>query len=246
MIDAIRSEFRKLFTVRTTYIYILFAMLIVALFAGFGEGFKASPALLKNPGLLASEVTNAVGFVGIFAALAGLLLLAQEYRFNTIMYTLTASNSRTKVLVAKVFVVSIFAIGFTLLIGAFSPLCTLIGIHLQGSELVPQTLYYNDLLWRCLFYGWAYSMIALAIAAIVRHLVGSIVALLVFPAVVENILSLLLKGNDQYLPFRALGSVVGMGMPGSLSPGKAAVTVGIYLVVLWLVAWVLFLRRDAN
>lgn len=247
MIAAVKAELRKLLTVRSTYIYVAFSVAIAVLFAGFGEGYKATSASLHGSGLLAGEVTSAVSFVSVIAALVGLLLFAHEYRFNTIMYTLTASNSRTKVLVAKIFAVSAFSLVFTLFMAVLSPLLTLAGVHLHGLHMVAQSIPYANLAWRCLFYGWAYAMLALVIAALIRNLVGAIVVLLLFPAIVENLASLLIKENVKYLPFKALDGVLQTSDRGAvLTPTHAVVVVAAYLIGLWLIAWVLFLRRDAN
>jgi hypothetical protein len=57
-----------------------------------------------------------------------------------------------------------------------------------------------------------------------------------------------LKKKVVYLPFSALHEVIGQGQNynKTISPVKGAVIFGCYLVVGWIVAWVLFLRRDAN
>jgi hypothetical protein len=63
------------------------------------------------------------------------------------------------------------------------------------------------------------------------------------PGTVEQLLGLLLKKNQVYLPFSALGAVL---EHNQISYVRAATVVGLYVVVGWIVAWVLFLRRDAN
>ena len=87
------------------------------------------------------------------------------------------------------------------------------------------------------------------LAAIIRQQVGAIAAFFLIPALGEQLLSLLLKDNRIYLPFTALTQVTmpeSAGVQNALSPGKAAFVVVLYIVVGWLVAWYLFLRRDAN
>src|SRR3954467_14136812 len=101
MVASIKAEFRKLWTVRSTYVLFLVAFALVAIFAFYAEGIKASPATVQDAGKLAGEVTNAVVTVSLLGALAGVLLMTHEYRYNTIMYTLTSSNSRSKTLLAK-------------------------------------------------------------------------------------------------------------------------------------------------
>jgi hypothetical protein len=116
--------------------------------------------------------------------------------------------------------------------------------------MVPQTLHYGQLFWTTVFTGWGYAMAGLLFVALLRSQVGAIVALFLVPSTVETLLGLLLKKNTVYLPFAALGQVTSPteGPPnvGHLSPGKGAMVFGAYLAIGWLVAWILFLRRDAN
>lgn len=106
MIASIRAEFRKLLTVRSTYFIILICLAIICLFAGYGDGIRASAANLQDPNRLAGESYSAIIFVGLIVALVGLLSFGHEYRYNGIMYTLTASNNRLKSIAAKALVVS--------------------------------------------------------------------------------------------------------------------------------------------
>ena len=244
MIPAIRSELRKLLTVRSLYVLILISVLFVALFAGYAEGYKAAPLSLLDPGKLSTETTNAIGGMAVFGALAVVLLVTNEYRYNTILYTLTSSRSRLKVLFAKIVVATGFALLFTLFIGALSPVLNIVGMRLGHHQAVHQVFYYKDLLWHCLFYGWAYAMLGLFMAFIIRNQIGAIVALFLVPSTLENILMLVLKHNAVYLPFKALGNV--LVQSPDLRPTKAAAVVAAYLVAGWIVAAVLFVRRDAN
>lgn len=253
MIASVKSELRKLFSVRSTYLISGFVFLMVFFFAFYIEGIKTSPEALMSPNRLASEVTSAILAVSVFISLVGLLLMSHEYRYNTIMYTLTSSKSRTRTLFAKIIAVSAYAITMSLIVIVLSPILTYLGVHVKGLSLVNQIIPAGNLLWRCLFYGWGYAMAALLIATLVRSQIGAFAAVFLLPVAVESLLALVLKSNAVYMPFTALSQVV--GTPGgehgpqlaaSLSPGKGALVFTAYLVVGWIVAWVLFLRRDAN
>lgn len=247
MIPAVKSELRKLVTTRTNYIFIGLAVLMVLIFAFWGEGIKGG-ASVGNPGKLANEVANAIGVVSFFGAIVSLLLVTQEYRYNTIAYTLTAARRRTHVFLAKIIAVTIFSLLFSLFIGALSPILAYVGLKIGGFTLSPQNFPFWDLLWRGLFVGWAYSMYSLIISFIIRAQVGAFVALFLTRATVEPLLGIVLKSKAIYLPFSALGQVLNSGDPGEsrLSYTKAAIVTLIYILIGWLVAWQLFLRRDAN
>ncbi len=247
MMQTIKSEFRKLLTIRSTYIITTLVILFVAFIAFYVEGWRLKPFELHESGQLASDTYGALGLM-LFGAVIAILFMTHEYRYNTIMYSLTSSNSRSKVLASKILVISCYAIFLTIIIGVLSPVATYLGVHAHGHVLVSQTIYYKDVIWRSLFYGWAYAMLGLLLATLIRVQVGAIVALFAIPAAIEPLLSQLLNKNAVYLPFTSLSQLVGDGAlgGGSLAPGRAALVFCGYLVVGWAVAWVLFLRRDAN
>lgn len=243
MLPAIKAEFYKLFTVRSTYIIVACMVLLTLFFAGYTEGFKADKELLRSPGHLASEVTNALQAVTVFCGLIAILLFSHEYRYNTIMHTLTSINRRSKVLLAKILVMTGFAAGYALLIGILSPLASYGGIKLAGHELVAQSIPYSDLLWQGTFYVWGYAMLGLLLVALSRNQVFSVVAIFFIP-IIEGIAALILKAKAIYLPFTALGSVINDNP--QITHQKAALVFAVWLASAWLMTWLLFLRRDAT
>lgn len=246
MIAAVRAEFRKLFTIRSTYVLIILSFLFLILVEFYAKGYRPTQAELQNPHHFADNIIVALNSLPIIlGSIVAILLMTHEYRYNTIMYTLTASNSRNKVLMAKIVVISIFALVFTVTIVAISPLLMYLGVHLHGNSLGAQTIPYANLLWRCLFYGWASIMAGLLLAALIRNQIGAVVALFVIPSL-EQVAALLLKNNAVYLPFMSSNEVLLSPEKGSISYGHAALVFSGYLIIGWVVAWILFLRRDAN
>jgi ABC-2 type transport system permease protein len=250
MIPALKSEFRKVFTTRATYVILLVVLILMAFFGFYISGWKMSSSQLADPLSLAGDVTGAVSTASIFSALVAILLITQEYRYNLIAYTLTASNNRNKVLAAKFIMCSLFGIVFTLFVGIGAPLLSVWGANLHHLHFAPQVINHGRLLWECLFFGWGYTIAGLLFGVLIRNQIGSIIVLFIAPSTVEALLSLLLKHNAVYLPFTALSYVIGQPTHtisnATLSPGKAALTFSGYLVVAWIVAWILFLRRDAT
>ncbi|MBW4061753.1 hypothetical protein HJC99_04265 [Candidatus Saccharibacteria bacterium] len=246
MMRTLLAELRKIITLRSTYIILGIMVALVLLFAGFIDGYRATAASLASPDMLSGEVTSAVSVTSVLLALVGLLLFAHEYRYNLIMYTLTSTRSRSQVLLAKILAVTLFVVPMVLFVSALSPLAAYAGAHLRGLHMVHQTFNYWDLLWRNVFFAWAYAMFALVFIALIRNQIGAIIVFFIVPGTVEGILSLLLKGNAKYLPFTSLASVLKVGAPGSMSPGHSALVASAYLVVLWIFTWIMFLRRDAN
>lgn len=255
MIASLKSELRKIYTVRSTYFIILFSLALMLFFAFYTEGMKAgdSSKAVTDPTKLAGLIRDAVTNLAAIGAFVGILSITHEYRYNTIMHTLTASRSRTKTLFAKIVAVSIFAAFYTVFAAAGAVALMYIGLAVKGFSLATQTIP-ADLWWQVLFIGWGFSMLGLLLAALIRQQVGALAAFFILPGLGEALLGLLLKQNSKYLPFSALQQVTGGPTNGPveelanrmLSHGDAALVVMVYLVVGWIVAWILFLRRDAN
>jgi ABC-type transport system involved in multi-copper enzyme maturation permease subunit len=274
MRGTLKSEFKKLLSVRSTYILMLGFLLLSAFFAFYVHGFKDSQSqhLILNGHspkdqaaaalFAASSITQIASVISVAAALIALLLLAHEYRYNTIVYTLTASNRRSKVLAAKIIAVLCVVFVYCLVATAISLALVWAGAAAAGYPLPHQDINFIVFFAKCLFYCESFAMAGLVFIAIIRNQIGAIAALLVLPNTVEGLLSLLLKQNSVYMPFTALSQVVQgptvhiAGAPpahpardmatGSLTPGKGALVYLAYIVGAWIVAWYLFLKRDAT
>lgn len=260
--SAIGAEFRKLLSVRSTYILTLIFLVLGAFFAFYVHGFKDSGSAPFNsqPAVAlfaAGSITQIANIIAVAGALIALLLLAHEYRYNTIVYTLTASNSRTKVLAAKI--IAVFCLVLVYAVVATAVLLALVwaGAAAAGHSLPHQDINLLTFFAKSVFYCEAFAMAGLLFIALIRNQVGAIAALLILPNTVEGLLSLLLKQHSVYLPFSALqqvikGPVIASGTPhhldttGSLSAPEGALVFGCYLVFFWLIAWWLFTHRDAN
>ncbi len=248
MIASLKSELRKIYTVRSTYLILLFCLAVMVFFAFYVEGIKAAVGsrTLTDPNKVAGVMRDAIGALAIFGGLVGILSMTHEYRYNTMIYTLTASRSRTRSLLAKVVAVSIFAVLFTIVVTALAVGLMYLGLAVKGYSLVPQIIPHS-MWWRVLLVGWGYSLMGLLFAAIIRQQVGAIAAFFVLPGLGEMLAGLLLKENRIYLPFTALQQVAGqqVGTETMLSYARAAVVFGLYIIVGWVIAWMLFLKRDA-
>ncbi len=239
MIPLLKAEFRKLLTIRSTYILSILALLLLGLIVFYGAGYRQEGANEFWMSGVLSHVSNATS---IFLALIAILLASHEYRYNTIMYTLTSANSRTKVLLAKLSAMTIFSLGFMAIMTAIAVLLYVLGVAVSPTaEFTASQFLWRDL-WPAVYYAVAYGLLGLALAMLLRHVVGAIASLFIIPTV-EGLLSLLLKDNTKYLPFHALEEV---NMQVAFSAGKAALIFTLYLVATYLLAWYLFLRRDAN
>lgn len=259
MISALKSEFRKLLTVRSSYVIAGIALALVAFVSLYIEGYQNGPLNTTGPGahvFLAYSIVQHANILAIFSALVALLLLTHEYRYNTIMYSLTIINRRSKVLASKIIAVVVYTFVLALIGAVLGFVCMVIGLHLSGHALPAQTIDYFDYFRRLLFFCEGYTLAALFLAAVLRNQVAAIAVFFIVPSTVESLISLLLKDKTVYLPFTALGQVIQppalsgltreISSRGSLTPGQGTLVFLAYLVAAWIIAWVLFLRRDAN
>lgn len=270
MTAAIKAEFRKLLTVRSTYVIALIFLLLSAFFSFYVHGYKDSAAVsgtlsgasrMDHAGaslFVSGAITQIASVTSVAGALIALLLLAHEYRYNTIIYTLTASNRRSKVLAAKIIAVLSFVLVYSVIAAAISLALVWAGAALAGNSLPPQDINLLTFFAKCVFFCEAYALAGLLFIALIRNQIGAIAALLILPNTIEGLLTLLLKHNAVYLPFTALTQVIqSPTVQGAapvhpdpnnlmLSPLKGAIIFSIYLLVGWSIAWYLFLKRDAN
>jgi hypothetical protein len=243
MTSALKAEFKKLFTVRSTYFILFISLIMAGLVAGYGHGYKLSPGDLQQSGTLMGSVQMTVSITAIFSALIAMLLITHEYRYNTILYALVAKR-RSTFLASKFVIVTVFGLVFTVVMALLAVLFTQIGLHVAGHSLASQSMPYGDVIWRILFYGWGYSVIALLIGVLVRNQVGAIMTLFIVPSTVEGLLTLLLKDNANYLPFSSLNAV--LNQVTGISNGTAALAFLGYMVAGWIIASLLFEKRNAN
>jgi len=265
MISQLKSEFKKIFTVRSTYGWILLALVLVGIFAVYGEGFNDASNLLKSkangPGaglFIAGTINQMANFIAIFGGIIALLLITHEYRYNTITYTLTASNSRSKVLFSKVLAIMGFVFFYSVILGAMGLGMIYLGLALSHNVLPHQDINYLTYVGKILFFSEAYALAALALGALIRNQVGAFASLFIIPGPVEALIGLLLKHNAVYLPFMALQEVIQSPVlpgshparpendTGSLTAVHGAEVFIVYLVIVWLITWYLFLKRDSS
>jgi ABC-2 type transport system permease protein len=253
MLGTIKSEFRKIFTVRSTYFILLITLvlefLVFFLASAYNLGHHGGLKLaLSDPNRLSTRALVAVNALGlIYAGVISVLNITHEYRYNTITYTLSASKSRSIVFFSKLIVLSVFSIVFGAIFALLAPLLAKWGFAAHHYTLVHQTYNVSSIAWRAIFGSWAISMFAAIIALIVRNQVGAIATMFIVPSTVEGLLGLWLHNNSVYLPFDSvLNVVLGTTPTFNLSYAHAALVALAWIVGGSIIAWVLFLKRDAN
>lgn len=255
MINSLKADFRKLLTVRSTYFMTLIALALVTLVSGYFNGYKKK--FTDEPvGFVPTELDGANNYIhlvtsmnaataAVFISLIAILFVAHEYRYNTIMYTLTANASRVKVWLSKIITISIFGALLGTFISIYGVLATIVGLKLNGTDLPDQDFDLVSLGLKLLAYFVGYALLSTFIAFILRSLVGAIALYFVYPTLVEQSLgALLLKDNANYLTFKSLDSII---FPSAAMSANTALWVaGLWLLGIGALSLALFWKRDAN
>lgn len=211
MIDLIRSEFIKFRTVRSHVIMVAIAVVVPV-------GLTALiAALIGKDNFDDAEdtfniVTGAIAITQILMAVMGALVIAAEYRFNTIRVTFTATPNRLQVLTAKVVVV----IAVATIIGAVTlVLDTAVAKAILDARDIPFDLN-GDGVTRALvgqvLVTVLYGLAGFGLGALFRSPVAAITVVVCQPIIVEPIVLGVKSEIGKWLPFAA-GSALTMVDP---------------------------------
>jgi ABC-2 type transport system permease protein len=272
MIDALRYEYMRLRTIRSTYwligialaLQLVFAVLIAwslersTSFAGGDQTFDVLATIGGSTGapLLMAYV---VGLLGVFST-------GHEYRHGMIRATLTAIPNRTHVFWAKVISTAVIA-------AVTAVLCVLIGllcIAIFGLDM-PSASGFAETTVGIVLYTALFALSGLAYAAIVRNQTAAVALLMLVPSLLEFIVQsivVIIKTNSadprgsggiteilKYLPYDAgsqmyvqssidgfVQRALGAEPFGALGGG---IVMGVFVAALLAAGYALFLRRDA-
>jgi ABC-2 type transport system permease protein len=244
VIAQIRAELLKVRSTRTTLGLLLGMIALILLFS------LLTGLLSDARGLSSTEDQRQVlglgSLAGVFAALAGVLLVTSEFRFGTIRPTFLFTAGRSRVLAAKLAAGLLaglvfgavgegvgFAIGYVILDARG------ISFSLGGGDvalLVLGTLAATAL--------WA--AIGVGFGAIVRNQVGAVIGLLAWGFIVDNLLFGLVPSVGRFTPTRAQDALIGLTTDHLLSPTAGGLVLVAWMAALALIGLPLLTRRDVN
>ena len=273
MTDALRYEWARIITIRSTYwltgLALAFAMLVsgaaswgFATEADGGGGSQAQLGLdLLGPWLGTQFARGgAPYFVGYLLAMIGILAWGHEYRHGQIRATLTTLSSRTSVWIAKYVVVNAWVAA---VVSACYWVAVLVGVVWLRNY--PADLVTGETVggWgRAVLHAGLLCSLAMAFTGIIRNQTAGLVLLFLWPLAIENVITLIFflvprlrehEALTRFLPFGAGNRIHSDAFPnlGSTTFGDPLTWVGGLVVfggltvVLMAVSVVLFRRRDA-
>ena len=260
MSDALRFEWTRIRTLRSTYWLTGLGILITAgiafIVAMVTRNDPISPEITANVLLGGGEFAT---FIPVFMAIMGILAVGHEYRYGTIQPTLTALPQRSRLLTAKIVVVCLVTLGavtVSLLINS------VIGMIFWGEfpDLTEDPL--NEVVPGYFVMVLLYAILGIALAQLFRGVPSAIVVLLVTPLIVEGLITGLatipaldwLVPVVKFLPFTAGGRLIATG-PLDVGPGgpdfglfdrwPSGGVFAAFIAIILAVAWYRFQTRDA-
>ena len=248
MVNALIFEWRRLVSIRATWIMLFIFIAINSVF-GILPLFLSDELGMQNWLGLYNTPTNFLSLV--ILSVVGAQVFGHEYRYGTIRLTLTEFPKREVVMLAKSLMLAVFVVFSVVLSWAVLGLLALFAPEGSISDKnVGYTIGPNTPadLWKVLLYVLAYVFLAMSIAAISRNLALGIVLPLLMSTVIEGLLTILnqLAKNRfdwfiDIMPFENANDWLGDGGLYT-SPG---LTYAAWVVGFYLLATVLFFRKDA-
>lgn len=246
MMAAIKSEFRKLTTTRSTWVFILSTLALCAGLLGFWVfGVKdTAQAAMAGGGEMALQtfVFAIVGALSLILSFAAVLSVGHEYRYNTVMYSLVMARSRAQVFFAKWLVLLVFGLVTGGLVIAAGIGTLHLGWSVGDINPVSQNIDWWALSWRSALAIAGGMTYAYMFTLIVRSQVSAFTLILLLSSLLESLAGLLLKENVKYLPYTSLSGLYRDGVDLK----QTVLTVTAYMLGLGIIAYVLFRSRDAN
>ncbi len=244
MIAQARAELLKIRSTRTTLGLALGLVAIVLLFV-------LLTALLSSVSDISQKENQrslfGIGsFAGVFAALAGIMLVTGEFRFGTIRPTFLFTPRRSVVLVAKV-IASILAgivfaaVGEALSVGIGALILDERGVSLALAGHDYELLTLGTIAGTALWGG-----IGVGVGMIVRNQVGAIIGLLAWGFVVENLLFALVPSVGRLTPGQAQNGFMGLTDAHLLSPAAGGAVLLAWTAALCVAGAAITASRDVS
>ncbi len=249
MTSALRYEWRRISSIRSTWILVglaialstAFALLFSLAIGTANETADANQAQgldVSLAGSVSSSTTNLIVLIllGTLAAQA----FGQEYRHGTIRLTLTEFPKRTPIFVAKVIICCV------VILVSFLVATVIAWLILRGNAAVTDDgmASFGAYILRTCVYLVGFCLIVFAITVLTRILALGVIIPLAFAAVAEPLLSALVGNYISWLP-DVLPFASGSQFVAGTDMLRNGAVFGVWVVVLIAAGYVVFEKRDA-
>jgi len=246
VLPVIRSEFRKLSTVRSPWLLLAAGPLLVV--AGV-TGLVQSGGDVHDPATQARALAH-VALAALFTLIFGILAVAGEYRHGTVTDTFLSTPARGRVVAAKLAVYGAIGAVAGLVSAAVAVAVTAAWWAARGGSFQLSAAGSLRTLAGGIVVNIAFAAIGVGVGALLHNLALAIAAALAWIALVEGVAGQLAgAGLARWLPLRAseaLGRVTMIGPARPLPQWGGGLVLAGYAVAFAAAAMVTTLRRDVT
>jgi hypothetical protein len=239
-----KAELMKLRSTRTTVGLVLGMLVLIVLFALLA-GLLTHADSLTTPenqrGLL-----GVGSLAGVFSALAGVLLVTGEYRFGTIRPTFLFTPRRSRVIGAKLVAGVLAGLAFGVAGEALGFAIGYVCLRARGITLALHGGSLALLLLGTVAAVALWGAIGVGVASIVRNQIGTIVGLLAWGFVVENLLFAFVPSIGRLTPGEAESALTGLTTKHLLSAAAGGAVLVTWVAALAVAGLALTARRDVG
>jgi ABC-type transport system involved in multi-copper enzyme maturation permease subunit len=239
-----KAELMKLRSTRTTVGLVLGMLVLIVLFALLA-GLLTHADSLTTPenqrGLL-----GVGSLAGVFSALAGVLLVTGEYRFGTIRPTFLFTPRRSRVIGAKLVAGVLAGLAFGVAGEALGFAIGYVCLRARGITLALHGGSLALLLLGTVAAVALWGAIGVGVASIVRNQIGTIVGLLAWGFVVENLLFAFVPSVGRLTPGEAESALTGLTTKHLLSAAAGGAVLVTWVAALAVAGLALTARRDVG
>jgi ABC-type transport system involved in multi-copper enzyme maturation permease subunit len=262
MRNALRYEWVRLTTLRSTWWLTGLALLIAGLLGLFALSLKGALTVTNYGDIVTGGGGGGIFLDSILLSMIGIFAIGHEYRYGTIRPTLSALPRRSTVVAAKVLVVAgyVFVVALIGVVLRYVIALVILGHRLTDLGLFPSPL---ARVWiGSIVYIVIFALVGFALAGLFRNIPAAIVTVILLPLLVETILRGLLglhvfhsiRGFAKALPFSAGAQIFSYpsadnGNSGDSvrlpSPVDGLLVFLAFLAIVLGLSWFLFEKRDA-
>lgn len=260
MLDALRYEWTRLVTLRSTYWLVGIGVLLslaIPVIAGITVSDQPLTPDTAAAGLNGGAAFGIIPFLAVFMGIIGIFATGHEYRHGTIQPTLTALPQRSRLITAKILVVSGVTVGVVLLSMALNALA-LLAFWGEIPGLFDDPL--RSALLGYVLYTVVYTLVGLGLGLLFRGVPSALVVIFLTPLIIETLVIGLsfvpmadwLLPVVKFLPFNSGARMMFLDLASVSMPeweqfGRWG-SGGVFAVFAALIitgAWILFKKRDA-
>jgi ABC-2 type transport system permease protein len=238
------AELLKIRSTRTTLGLVLGMVALIVLFSLLtGLASKEHDLLTTED---QREALSIGGIAGVFAALAGIMLVTGEYRYGTIQPTFMFTPRRRRVLAAKLAAGALAGLVFGI-VGAL--LSYGIGVACLAGRGIDYALSGGQtalLLLGTVAVTALWGAIGVGLGGVLRNQVSAIIGLLAWGFVVENLLFGLVPDVGRFGPVHAGDGFVGLTTDHLLHAVPGALVLVVWTVALSAAGVAVAVRRDVD